>query len=118
MVHDFVDDDGANFRIGVRQAGAGAELSDVGGVVHAEGALAHGGEIEADAGLVAAKRDGVFGGTKVKFNAIAGEVAARIGGGEDGVVAFGRIESESSGGVGVSKLVLVEDEIAIGGKRG
>ena len=38
MIHDLVDDDRADDRRGVRSAGAGAELCDACGIIHAEAA--------------------------------------------------------------------------------
>ena len=59
------------------------------GSVDAKGPLAQGSEIEPEAGLIAPKGNAVFGCAKFDFGSVTGQVAARIGSGEDRAVAMG-----------------------------
>ena len=65
MIHDFVDDDRSHLRVGIAQAGPGAELLDCGRIVHPKGARAQGRKLRPQAGVKPAKGDAILPAPKL-----------------------------------------------------
>ena len=87
VIHHFTDDDGADLRGGIWQPGAHAELRHGRGAVLSERVRRHRREIDPDARVVATEADAILRRAKLHFRAVAGEIAERIGGAQDGAVA-------------------------------
>src|SRR6266480_4457229 len=92
MIHDFADDQGSHFGIGVREAGPQPKIGHRRWIVMSESSAAHGGNVHAKTGQKTPKRKAVLGCSKINTFAKTGQSPRGIGREKINRIAVGGIE--------------------------
>ena len=109
MVHDFIDHDRADLRVGVCLPGTRTELGDSGRIINAKGPLRHGRELRSHARIKSAKRHPIFGRAEAHESSVSRQIACAIRSGEPDFIAVRRVEREGRSRIIRVKLVFIKD---------